>query len=48
MSTSATTLLKETEVPGGYDRTRYTTERVIATAPDGVKVPISIVCAEDD
>jgi oligopeptidase B len=43
MNTSATTLLKETEVPGGYDRSKYTTERVMATAPDGVKVPISIV-----
>jgi oligopeptidase B len=37
------TLLKETEVLGGYDRTRYTTERVTATAPDGTKVPVSLV-----
>jgi oligopeptidase B len=37
------TLLKETEVLGGYDRTRYTTERVMATAPDGTKVPVSLV-----
>ncbi len=42
MNTGATTLLKETEVPG-YDRSKYTTERVMATAPDGVKVPVSIV-----
>jgi oligopeptidase B len=37
------TLLKETEVLGGYDRTKYTTERVMATAPDGTKVPVSLV-----
>ena len=28
---------------GGYDRTRYAVERVFATAPDGVQVPVSIV-----
>ena len=27
----------------GYDRRRYETERVLATAPDGVAVPLSIV-----
>jgi oligopeptidase B len=43
MSAGATKLLKETEVPGGYDRSKYTTERVMATAPDGIKVPVSIV-----
>jgi oligopeptidase B len=37
------TLLKETEVLGGYDRTKYTTERITATAADGTKVPISLV-----
>jgi oligopeptidase B len=35
------TLLKETEVLGGYDRTKYTTERVMATAADFVIVPRS-------
>jgi oligopeptidase B len=43
METRATTLLKEQPVLGGYDRTRYETERVCATAPDGVGVPLSIV-----
>jgi oligopeptidase B len=43
MSTGRTTLLKETEVLGGYDRTKYACERITATAPDGVKVPVSIV-----
>ncbi len=36
-------LLKQTEVLGGYDPTKYTVERVYATARDGVKVPISLV-----
>ena len=37
------TLLKETEVLGGYDKAQYTTERLWATARDGVKVPVSLV-----
>jgi oligopeptidase B len=37
------TLLKQKEVPGGYDRTRYQVERIYATASDGVTVPISLV-----
>ena len=36
-------LKKETEVLGGYDRTLYASERLIATASDGTKVPISLV-----
>jgi oligopeptidase B len=36
-------LLKETEVLGGYDRKNYESERIFATAPDGVEIPISIV-----
>jgi oligopeptidase B len=36
-------LLKQQEVLGGYDPTQYATERLWATARDGVKVPISIV-----
>ena len=43
METGASTLLKQKEVPGGYDRTRYQVERLSATASDGVKVPISLV-----
>jgi len=39
----ASLLLKETPVLGGYDRTQYTSERLFATAPDGVQVPLSIV-----
>jgi oligopeptidase B len=36
-------LLKQTEVLGGYDPTRYVSERIFATASDGVRVPISLV-----
>jgi oligopeptidase B len=37
------TLLKQQEVLGGYDPKVYASERLWATARDGVKVPISIV-----
>jgi len=40
-------LLKQNEVPGGYDPSRYKSERVWATARDGVKVPISVVYRAD-
>ena len=41
--TGKSTLLKEQEVLGGYDRTQYASERVFATAKDGTKVPVSLV-----
>ena len=40
-------LLKQQEVPGGFDRTLYASERIHAIAPDGVKVPISLVYRRD-
>jgi oligopeptidase B len=40
-------LLKEQEVPGGFDRTRYASERVWVDAEDGVKVPASVVYRRD-
>ena len=43
MNTGKSTLLKETEVPGGFNRANYKSERVFATASDGTKIPISIV-----
>ncbi|HEU4768110.1 MAG TPA: S9 family peptidase [Pyrinomonadaceae bacterium] len=43
MNTGKSTLLKQQEVPGGFDRTNYKAERVFATASDGTKVPISLV-----
>jgi oligopeptidase B len=43
VTTGKSTLLKELEIPGGFDRAHYRSERVFATAQDGVKIPISIV-----
>ena len=43
LPSGTTTLLKQKEVPGGYDRTRYQVEQIYATASDGVKIPISVV-----
>jgi oligopeptidase B len=43
MTTKARKLLKQTEVPGGFDAANYVSERIEATAPDGVKVPMSLV-----
>ena len=40
-------LLKEQEVPGGFDRARYASERVWVEAADGVKVPVSVVYRRD-
>jgi oligopeptidase B len=40
-------LLKQQEVPGGFDRTLYASERIHATAADGVSVPISLVYRKD-
>ena len=45
--TGQSTLLKELEVPGGFDRSLYHSERVFATAPDGVRIPISLVYRTD-
>lgn len=36
-------LKKQQEIVGGYDKSKYVTERFFATARDGAKVPVSIV-----
>jgi len=41
------TLLKQNEVPGGFDRNNYVSERVFATAGDGTKIPISLFYRKD-
>ncbi|TNE85891.1 MAG: S9 family peptidase [Deltaproteobacteria bacterium] len=41
------TVRKVQPVLGGFDRENYETARVYATAPDGVKVPISLVYRKD-
>ena len=43
MNTGQSTLKKQTEVPGGFDRNNYQSERVFATASDGTKIPMSMV-----
>ena len=43
MNTGKTTLMKQTEVPGGFDRANYKSERVFATASDGTRIPMSMV-----
>jgi oligopeptidase B len=47
VQTGVSTLLKQNEVPGGYEPLKYTSERVWATARDGTKVPISVVYRND-
>jgi len=40
-------LLKQQEIPSGYDASLYKTERLMITARDGAKVPVSIVYRKD-
>ncbi len=47
MDSKASKLLKQTEVLGGYDKTRYASERVYAKARDGTAIPISLVYRKD-
>ncbi|HEX3438013.1 MAG TPA: S9 family peptidase [Pseudacidobacterium sp.] len=47
VNTGESKLLKQLEVPGGFDRTQYASERIFATAPDGVTVPVSLVYRKD-
>src|SRR5258708_22373402 len=47
MESQARTVVKQEPVLGGYDPSAYVTERLWATAPDGVQVPISAVRRRD-
>jgi oligopeptidase B len=47
LATGQRTVLKVAEVVGGHDPAAYTTGRSWATAPDGVRVPISYVHRRD-
>lgn len=40
-------LLKQQEIPSGYDASLYTTQRVNVTARDGTQVPVSVVMRKD-
>ncbi|MCY7347062.1 MAG: prolyl oligopeptidase family serine peptidase, partial [Pyrinomonadaceae bacterium] len=41
--TAKSELLKQQEIPSGYDKSKYETTRIWTTVRDGVKVPVSIV-----
>ncbi len=43
MNTKSSTLMKQTEVLGGFDPAGYVSERIWAKASDGTLVPVSIV-----
>jgi oligopeptidase B len=43
----ALTLLKVQEIPSGYDRSLYTTERLEIAARDGTKIPVSVMYRKD-
>jgi oligopeptidase B len=47
VATGVSVLLKQLEIPGGFDRALYASERVQATAADGVMVPVSLVYRKD-
>ncbi|HWN11006.1 MAG TPA: S9 family peptidase [Pyrinomonadaceae bacterium] len=43
MNSKTRVLKKQTEVPGGFDKANYQSERIFATAADGTKIPLSVV-----
>jgi len=47
VETGASKLLKQLEVPGGFNRERYASERLFAKSPDGVEIPMSVVYRKD-
>ena len=40
-------LLKQQEVPGGYDKSRYVVERLFLPAKDGTEIPTTVVYRKD-
>jgi oligopeptidase B len=47
VATGTSTLLKQQEVPGGFDSSRYSSERIWVEGSDGVKIPASVVYRRD-
>jgi oligopeptidase B len=47
LQTRERTLRKQQPVLGGYEATQYTSERLHVTAPDGTRIPISLVSRRD-
>jgi oligopeptidase B len=47
LNSRTSTLLKQQEVPGGYDKTQYAVERLFVPAKDGVGIPVTVVYRKD-
>ena len=47
ITTHESTLLKQLEVPGDFDKSLYTSDRLFAKADEGVEIPISLVYRKD-
>jgi oligopeptidase B len=47
LATGVSTLLKQQDVPGGFDSANYASERLWIEALDGVKIPVSLVYRRD-
>ena len=47
VATGESTLLKQQEVPGGFDAAKYASERVWFRAADGTEVPVSLMYRRD-
>ena len=47
VATGGSTLLKQQEVPGGFDAKEYASERLWVRTEDGVQVPVSLVYRRD-
>ena len=47
VATGESTLLKQQEVPGGFDATHYASERLWFAAQDGTQIPVSLVYRKD-
>ncbi len=47
VATGESMLLKQQEVPGGFDASRYASERLWFAAKDGTQVPVSVVYRRD-
>ena len=43
MNTGKAELRKQTDIPGGFDKANYISERLFATASDGTRIPMSVV-----
>ena len=47
VKTGKLALLKQQEIPSGYDASLYKTERLMITARDGTQVPVSVLSRKD-